>query len=136
MLSKMARQMWMISSDHKSRTSTTDDNVCPSQPRWEKNYAYIAWALDISQGNANSVVQNQLDYWKVGRWAPKNLTDNHKAHCMGPLHVCCGVHTVNNSVISYFLSWILFCCTILPEKNRLKISKQIIRYRHLQRIYR
>jgi hypothetical protein len=76
--------MWMISSDHKSSTSTTDD-VCPSHPRWEKNYAYIAWARDISQGDAHSIVHNQLDYWKVGRWVSKNLTDNHKAHCIGPL---------------------------------------------------
>jgi len=44
----------------------------------------------------------------------------------GP-HVSHGLHTVNNSVISYLLSWSLFCCTILPQTNRLKISKQIIR---------
>lgn len=41
-------------------------------------------ALDISQGNAQSIVHNQLDYWKVGCWALKNLTDHHKA-CMGLL---------------------------------------------------
>jgi len=58
--------MWIISSDHKSSTSTTDDNVCPSHPRWEKNYAYIARALDISQGNAHSIVDIQLDYCKSG----------------------------------------------------------------------
>ena len=86
MLSTMASQMWMKSIDHGSSTSTTDDNVHPSHLRWEKNYANIPWALDTSLGKAHSIVHNQLHYWKLCVcWVLKNLNDNHKAHCMGPL---------------------------------------------------